>query len=614
LQIVSVEDMTEGIDLRRSKTLLEPGRARTLKNYSLSEPGALTVRAGYQAASSASLGSKRAQGGQRVYLASTAFSLVAYDGAVKRPADDWVWGSDVLTGLSSANQVYFPFDRDVVMAMDGVWRPRLSTNGTNWLLAGIDAPSSAATLSSVSTGSLSSGEFAIAYTYKHRGTTHESNASSESTITITASSGSIHATASPSTDTKVDAYVWYARHKLPDGESILRKVSSGAASTITITSSAWTSADEVPTNHTPPVSGLRFARVWKNRWWAPDGTVGNRLRFTELFQAQTWPSNYYIDIPFEKGDNITAVQALGDTLLVYGESGVFLIVGQTSLDFEVRPSQGADTGALGPRAVARVEQSDVHASADGVNLFDGADRDLERDIAPAWRDLVQSVASTALALIAMAHDALEHEVRIAVPRVYPTGARGEWVLNLDRTRDNNGVPAWTTTDRDIAFYMPWDGNEPTAGNRGRLFSMPSNAGMVYEENVGTTANSSNMVAEYEGPTLSLGLHRARVIGVHLEHEPHAGAWSINVLTDGVSQGDIAIDIGAGLFPYGSTVTYGTASRTYGGSGRSKPYTHLPLSAEGRTVALTTVYRGQEAFKHFTYSVEIVPAPAPGRLN
>lgn len=613
LQVVPVEDMTGGVDLRRSRSLVQPSRARTLKNYALTEPGALVVRPGWSTVS-ASLGSSAAQGGQRVYLASTVFSLIAFGGEVYRPTDAWTLGSSVLSSLHATNLVFFPYDRDVVMAMDGSNRPRVSTNGTTWYLSGIDRPTAVPTLSSASSGALSSGEYEVVYTYKHRGTLHESNPSSGSTITISGSTGAIHATATASTDAKVDAYVWYARHKTPDGESIRRKVSSGAASTYTITSSAWTTNDEVPSNHDAPVAGLRFARVWKNRWWAPDGTAGNRLRFTELFQPQSWPAEYYIDIPFEKGDDITACEPLGDTFLVFGESGVFLIVGQTSLDFEVRPSQGADSGALGPRAVAKVEQAVVHASADGVFSFDGtSDRDLTRDISTAWFDLVKNTASTTLAKIAVIHDDIAHEVRISVPRVYPTAAPGEWVLNLDRSRDNDGVPAWTTTDRTIAFYMPWDGNERSAGNRGRLFSMPSSAAFVCEENVGNTANSSDMVAEYEGPTLAMGLHRTRFIGLHLEVEPHGGTFSIQAKVDGASQGDITLDIGAGLSPYGIAAFYGTASRLYGGTGRTKVYTKLPLTADGLSAALATVYRGREAFKHYTYALEVVPRPRPNRM-
>ena len=614
-QVVEVTDMTGGVDLRRSPTLLGPNRARTLKNYSLEEPGALIVRPGYTRASTGTLGTGRPQGGQRVYLSSLAFSLVAWSGAVYRPTDAWAFGAAVHSTISTGNQVFFPYDRDIVMVMDGANRPRFSTNGTDWYLAGTDAPSSIAALSSVQSGggALTTGEYAVAYSYKHRGTGHESDPSSESTITLTASTAnSIHATASASTDAKNDAYVWYARHKLPDGESVLRKVSSGAASTYTILSSAWTSADEPPTNHDVPPNGLRFGTPWKNRWWAPSGTVGNRLHFTELFTPQAWPSNFYIDIPFEKGDGITACQPLGDTLLVFGQSGVFLIIGQTSLDFEVRPSQGSESGALGPRCTQRLEQAVVHVAADGVDSYDGAaDRSLEHDIQPAWSDLVKNTAGATLELVACIHDHQRQELRIAVPRVYPTADAGEWVLNLDRTRENEGVPAWTTTDRDIAFYMYWDGNEPTAGNKDRLFSMPSTNGIVFEENVGATFNSSNMTAEYEGPALSLGLHRARVPDLHVEYEPHTGALTVEAVTDEVSQGGISLSIGTGLSEYSSGV-YGTA--TYAGSGRKKAYTPLPLGSEGRTVVLKTTYVGQERFKQFGYAFGIVPEVSPRQIS
>ena len=611
VQVLTVDDLTGGVDLRRTQSLLGATRARTLKNWSLEEPGALVVRPGYVAASSASFGSNP-QGGERVYLASTVFTLMAMDGAVYKPSDAWVKGAAVYSSISTANQVFFPFDRDLVAVFDGANRPRMSTDGTTWALMGIDAPSSAAALSSLSTGGLSSGEYAIAYTYKDRGTLHESNGSSESTITITGTSGAITVTMSPSTDAKVDAFVVYARHKSPDQESVLRKISSGSSATIVITSSNWTQNDEIPLNHTPPVAGLKFAAVWKNRWWAPDGTVGNRLRFTEIFQPQTWPATFYIDIPFIKGDSIAAVQPLGDTLLVYGQGGIFLIIGQTSLDFEVRPSSGADTGAFGPRAVGRIEQSAIHASADDVSSFDGAsDRSLGFDIQPAWRDLVSHGATADLARIATADDFLRKEFRMAVSRVFPTAVRGEWILNLDRTRENDGVPAWTTSDRDIAFYIHWHGNEPILGNRGRLFSIPSSGGVIFEESVGTSANSSNLVAEYEGPALSLGLHTARVIALHVEYEPHAGVLTTETVTDGISHGSIPLAIGSGLALYDSALYDVDA---YAGAGRRKAYTPLPLASEGRTIVLKATYVGQERAKVFTYTFEIQPQSAVSKFT
>ncbi|HYB93669.1 MAG TPA: hypothetical protein VEC39_01760 [Vicinamibacterales bacterium] len=606
-QILPVTDLTGGLDLRRSETLLAPDRARSLKNFSLEEPGALIVRPGYQRTSTITWFNGRPQGGQRVYLANSAFTLIAGEGKVFKPSDAWGGStSPVYSTLSTGNHIFFPYDRDLAMVMDGANRPRFTTNGTDWHLAGTDAPSSGATLSSVSTGGLSSGEIAVIYTYKHRGTAHESNPSPASTITLSASSGAVHATASPSTDPKNDAYVWYARKVLPDLEGVYRKYSSGAASTVTIASSAWTSNDEAPSNHDVPPTGLRFGVSWKSRWWAPSGRVGNRLHFTELFQPQSYPSLFFIDIPFEKGDSITALQPLGDTLLVFGQSGVFLIIGQTSLDFEVRPSQGGETGAFGQRAVAKVEQAALHAGGDGVNSFDGAgDRSLEHDIATAWSDLVQNTGSTDLAHVAALYDHQRQEVRLAVPRVYPTGARGELVLNLDRTRENRGTPAWCTTDRDIALYMHWNGNEPTAGNRGRIFSMPSTVGVVDEEVIEVGANSSNLAAEYESPTLSLGLHRARVTELHVEYEPNGGALAAEVTVDGITHGPYTLPTGAGLATYDADdALYDTSN--YAGSGRRKAYQILPLEAEGRTASVRLTYTGTDRQRLFTFALGILP--------
>ena len=614
-QIVAVNDLTGGVDLRRSPTLIEQSRARTLANFGVSEPGALTVEPGHTRISSAVFGSVRPSGGARVYIGSTAVTLIAIDGSVYKPSDAWVRGAAVYSTISPTNETFFPYDRDLAMVMDGANRPRFTTNGTDWFLAGTDAPSSAAALSSVSTGGLASGTFEVKYTYKHRGTAHESNPSTSASLTLSASSGAIHATASPSTDAKNDAFVWYCRKTTPDAESIFRKFSSGAASTVTINSSAWTANDEAPSNHNVPPVGLRFGTPWKSRWWAPSGTVLNRLHFTELFQPQSWPTLYFIDIPFEKGDSITSIHPLGDTLIVSGQSGKFLVIGQTSLDFEVRPSQGAESGAVGPRATARVEQSLICASGDGAASFDGSgDRNLEHDIQPAWRDLVGNTASTSLARIAVVHDRLRQVVRFAVPRVYPTGAAGEWVLDLGRTRDQEGTPAWYRTNRDVGFYIHWNGNEPTAGNRGRLFYVSnSTLAHVYElhngQSADATENSSNVTAEYEGPAINLGLHRARVADLHVEYEPHAGSFSVEPVIDGVSQGSIALNIGAGLYTYGSTAaTYGTA--TYGGAGRRKAYTPLPIAAEGRTAVLKMVYTGTERFKVFTYAFSIIPESIP----
>lgn len=610
-QHVAVSDLSGGLDLRRSPTLLSSDRARVLLNYSIATPGEIAVRPGYQAFAATNLGSTRGQGGQRVYLERTQFTLYAWGGGIYLPGDGGTLPSSArYSTISDTSEVFFPYDRQLVSVFDGVNRPRMSTDGSTWLLHGIDAPSAQSSASSLSSGSLSASEFEFTFSHKHRGTGHESNISTVvSTMTLSAT-GAAHLELANSTDPKVDAFVVYARNKTA-GESVLRRASSGsinggASSTHRITSSNWSANDEAPTNHNVP-GPHRFGVVWKNRWWAASSVVGNRLHFTELFQNQSWPTLFFIDIPFERGDEITALIAQGDTLLVFGQSKVFLVIGQTSLDFEVRPSAGAQAGALGPRAVAAIEQGVVHASAEGVHIYDGAsDRLLTFDLQPGWRDLVRNSASTSLEHVALVHHFPYQELRVAVPRKYPSSGMGEWILDLNRTRESQ-TPAWTETNRTIGGYILWDGDEPQTGNRGRLLSWSPTEGRLFEESTGTTANSSNLTAEYEGPHLATGLNRARVIDHYGEYEPHGGAFSVEVVVDGLSQGAQSIPIGAGLAVYGSAL-YGSAN--YAGAGRRQYHRMLPVSAEGRTVWLKTQYTGQETFRQFTYAVGMVPETKP----
>lgn len=611
-QMVPVEDPSGGVDLRTSPTLLPANRARALVNFSLEEPGALVVRPGFVQFSTTSLGASRIQGGARVYLntaipspVSTMFTLIGWNGSVYTLSDAGVWGTPGLLGLSAVNELYFPADRDLVAVMDGSTTPWKSTNGSSWTRMGIAAGTVASTASSKAGGGLSASEFEFGYTYKDRDLAVESNGSTALSTNTLGATGAIELQIPNSTDPQVDAIVVYARNKT-QAETVRRKASSfamqgGAHSTVTITSSSWLTSDEEPTDHdTPPI--LSFGVVWKNRWWARSGTRTNRLHFTQLFQPQSWPALFYIDIPFERGDAIQALVPMGDVLLIFGTTKVFVIIGQSSLDFTVRPTIGSLDGAFGPRAVAVIENGVVHASASGVYIFDGiADKLLSFDLDPAWRDLTAASAAD-LARVACASHQRRKELRIAVPRLFPTGTEGEWVLDLNRSRA--GQEAWTATDRQIGGYIQWDGPETQAANRGRLFSWHSTAARVFEEATGTTANSSNMAASYEGPGLTLGAYQGRWTDVRGEYEPHGGAASIEPIVDGVSQGIQALSIGAGLATYDSTSVYDSAA--YAGAGRRQWVKNLPLSANGGTFVLKFNYSGQEAFRQFAYRVGLVP--------
>jgi hypothetical protein len=255
--------------------------------------------------------------------------------------------------------------------------------------------------------------------------------------------------------------------------------------------------------------------------------------------------------------------------------------------------------------VTLVEAGVIHVSPEGVFIYDGSqDRLLSHDITPGWRDMINNSASSSIEQIPVMFDGREKELRVAVPRVFPTGTPGEWVLDLNRTREGN-EPSWSQTDRAVRYYIHYDGDEPVQGDHGKVQSVSSTGVKVFTENVGTSADGSNMTAEYQGPTLAAGLHRARYTDLHVEYEPHAGSVNAETMVDGQSMGSIPLSIGSGLATYGIS-EYGLAS--YGGAGRRKAYTPLPLNSEGRNVSQNFTYAGQEAFKIFNYAIGMVPEP------
>ena len=97
------------------------------------------------------------------------------------------------------------------------------------------------------------------------------------------------------------------------------------------------------------------------------------------------------------------------------------------------------------------------------------------------------------------------------------------MLDLYKTQQQDGSPAWTETDRTIGGYISYDGPEATDGDRGRLFSWHSSHCQVFEEAVGTDADGISMTAlaertALEKSTLTRMLDRMEAEGM-LRREP-----------------------------------------------------------------------------------------------
>ena len=296
--------------------------------------------------------------------------------------------------------------------------------------------------------------------------------------------------------------------------------------------------------------------------------------------------------------------------MVFGYTRFYLIIGQTSLDFEVRPALGGHTGALGFRAVDVLENSIAHAGAPGVYVFNGAtDELLTYPIDFAWQSLIDQTAATVLSKLALAYHKLTKELRVAAPYLYPSGTSGEWIMDMNRSRadPNESAQAWFSTDRPIGGYVQWDGNEATTGNQGRIFSWAITAAKLFEERTGTSADGSDLSMEYDGPALPFGLQFTRVIDSYLEVQPAAGTLTVELIVDGLSLGVQTITIGGNLPRYG-VAHYGVDN--YGGFSRTTVPVVWPLEADGHTAQLLMRYLGQGDFHAYTYGHNILPEPLP----
>lgn len=620
-QITQVKDLSAGVNLRPSPTNIKPSQSLLLLNGAIANVGELGVYPGWKAFSQTSLAARRSQGGKRIYLkGGVTFSLAADNGNIYSPSDSTgVFGSAVSTGWNTANAIDFPNDRDQVAIFDGATVPKKSLDGVTWTQLGITAPATLS-LAAAAGGSLVSGDtYEVTATYYSTDTNQESNESTVATVTPSGANLTINVTRVASADVQVSHIKLYARD-LTAGEASRRLVTTVANTngTTAITANAWTSSTPPPGIGLASVAlPMKFGTVWKNRWWGADATVGNRLRFSQVFANNQWPDTFFVDIPFERGESIQALLPLGDLLVVFGYTRFYLIIGQTSLDFEVRPALGAQAGAFGFRAVDVLENSIVHAAGPGIYLYNGAtDQLMTYPIDPAWQFMMGATTAAELALLPLTYHKLRKELRVAVPNVFPLGIRGEWILDLNRTNAPvaYGQPsndnAWFATDRTIGGYVQWDGDEPTSNNQGRIFSWSPTQVQWFEERTGTTANGSDMTMQYQGYMLPFGIQFARVVDTYLEYRPAtATSFSADLMVDGNLQGSQSLNISASTFSKYGIATYGTA--TYGGGAdRTMLPMVWPLTAEGHAAQLRFKYIGTDTPKFYSYGHNVYAEDLP----
>lgn len=662
--IVSVSDLTAGMDRQQHPSLLRSDQSVITVEWTLNNPGRLRTRAGFVNFVNAEDPNYPhvfpLLGGARVYLRDVdPFTVVVQDvvgdGELRSPSDDGLMGNGHVAGLDPTAAVNFTYDPQLVAFFNGVDTPQKSQSGTAWSRLGKSQPA-APVLSGVPGGSLITGnEYEIVVTWRENELAppllHEGPPSPVASHTPGANQ-TIRVDRPPlPAGENIAEWVIYARN-VTAGESTHRRVAVVPIATLIfdITENVWFPNGVPAPFGNDPAALFEFGAYWNGRWWTFDPERPNVLRFSNLFDGQSWPGTNNVELPFERGDTGSAIVPYGDTLLLFGTNNLGLLVGETATEFVFRLLPNITAGAIGPRAAVVVEGTVVHAAHSGIFLFDGAsDRELSLNIADEWLKMIQTTEPGVLRRLPMVFDHLQHELRIAVPQLPPLpafmtpdefpeegAAGGEWVLFTQRMRSLGG-PVWALTKRPTSLYIHWNGNENTAFFRGRLLradarswedSGGATVSRLWDENRGTqltrvTADIEDVLgplrACYQSPIFSTGFLTTRQLGVWGEVVVFGGGLNFQPTSGEERLGVQFLNFGEAaesVPPYGDPIpTYGTATRLYGAGlnvarGVKPFFMTLPLEAEGTNFGVELCYEGSNAFEFHRYAWGIVQEPVP----
>jgi hypothetical protein len=337
-----------------------------LLNFMIIEDGSLIGRRGTRQWNAASLGATAVNGATRQYFTGNNQFLALIGGTVNLGNDATKTFTSSATGFTAGalgwfvqylNFVYFATTADAPQKWDG----------TSWTPMGVAAPAGTPAVA-VGAAGTPNGTYTVIVTF--RTPTVESNGSPASAA-VTVANQNVNVSGIPLGPTGTTARGVYGfKNAVSSGYQLIGVINDNTSTTFTVTTDqgSWTTA--LPTTNNPPVTGAWLTAQFKNRLWKA-GSAANpqRLFFSQIFVPESWNPLYFLDVPFTGGDVITALFVIGDILLIFGNTEIFLLIGDTPFSFILRRSY-AQVGCPSPWAVDRVENTAVHLGRFGVYAFD----------------------------------------------------------------------------------------------------------------------------------------------------------------------------------------------------------------------------------------------------
>lgn len=247
-------------------------------------------------------------------------------------------------------------------------------------------------------------------------------------------------------------------------------------------------------------------------------TYKSRIRWCYPGDPSTWPSENYLDLDADDGDEITGMAVLGNYIIVFKEKKIFILsyVGGTLVfDYEIAIN---GRGCVSASSIINLLNTLIFLAEDGVYSFDGSNfKELSSNVKNYFLEMNPDKRSIAVAELLEELD----QIWIAFPYLSSTTNNKVGVLNYT----NAEKECWAFHDIDCATlgaYYREDkltfGDLPLAfkyydfkfGDRRGLASSAllissDYDGNIYDHNQGTTDNGSAFTAKWASKYLDLAV-------------------------------------------------------------------------------------------------------------
>jgi len=500
-----ISDFGGGLNTRVASHLLHEKEAQVFQNLTLSaERGLIKRRNGYTKYNSSQIDANPITGLHRYYKRDGTKHFVIGSGTkIYKASGSTLNASTLASGFTSGAGWFFDTIDDVLIAANGVDATQ-RFDGTTMRDAGFPAPT-ASCAAVAGSGTTMTGTYKYVVTFIYDDASEESSVGPEMTSGVTVSGQGVDLSDIPLGNASCTQRNIY---RTEDGGILyyyLATIDDNTTTTYhdTATDADLDLADLAPDdNGVPPI--CKYVASFANRmWYANLSDNPSRIMFSAITEseassnvtgtqpshgaagAEIVPSDFWIDVNDDDGDEITGLGVTLDSMIIFKEKSIWRIVGSDPSNFELQKAN-TDMGCIAPRTIAKVEtllyfltggDKPSIAATDGINTIPIGER-----IQPTLEgDIDRTTLETACAVRYRYNYVLLYK---------PTSASNN--LNgfvHDYTKDVWG----RITNIPAAMFSVWDGSD----DGGKCYFGDATAGNVFQYDSGASDNGSDIVSIWQ---------------------------------------------------------------------------------------------------------------------